>query len=352
MCVGLDYFGDELHYPHCSFAHRNFTNFLMEERKRRNGHFGFRIHAGELYKYENKELLYTHMGVVSFNICTILEQYEAIWKHENITNPKPNTNVPPPLRIGHGIGFLSFLEEGWATAPTTAPSTTESNSIDQLHSAVLRALRKIHDLRIPIEVNLTSDRCLLGTGQMGSAANAVGVFNPDTLYTFLKKGFCVVVCTDNDGILRLQLDGYHSVAAELLRACRGTNADTALQSHEVMGLLENYEHAAFGWCDDEKPTIESKPMNSLSQGLCRSCFGNKSTVKFIPHFATLFLFGPQQQYRIQPLTPHQLIPPWCFRNSNNFSKVKQCNNSSLKFYSISALQKGPFSNIPNYSKPQ
>ena len=253
MCVGLDYFGDELYYPHCSFAHRNFTNFLMQERERRNGHFGFRIHAGELFNYRHKAFMYVHMGVVASNICTILKHFED-----------ETTARPPPLRIGHGTGFLSFLREGWENASPI--SSTTPRTVHELHLMIHVALRRIHELKIPIEVNLTSDCCLLGTEQMGTAAKAAVVFNPDTVYSFLKQRFRVVVCSDNDGILRIQLGKYHSVAAELIRCCRSTNRDTALQVHDLTRLLGNYNHAAFGRRNEEKQLVDSE--TTRSEGLC------------------------------------------------------------------------------------
>ena len=244
MCVGLDYLGDELFHPHCSFAHQDFVLFLLKERERRDGNFGFRIHAGELYNYKDKSFMDIHMGVVASNICTILEEYERIWAHTHPTSPKLKTDLPPPLRIGHGIGFLPFLNEDWKSVSTMIPK--ELTPLEKLRFTVRKALRKIHELRIPIEINLTSDRLLQGTEQHGTTANTAGVFNADTLYSFMKKRFCAIVCTDNDGIWSTELGGYSSVAAELLRACRGANGDAALQAHEVPRLLKNYKFAAFG----------------------------------------------------------------------------------------------------------
>ena len=103
MCVGLDYFGDEMFYPHCSFAHVDFVNFLLEERDARNNHFGFRIHAGELFKYKNARFMDIHMGVVSANIEFILTKYEnQLGRVDALLGNEIPTDVPPPIRIGHG----------------------------------------------------------------------------------------------------------------------------------------------------------------------------------------------------------------------------------------------------------
>ena len=106
MCVGLDYFGDEMHYPYCSFAHVDFVNFLLGERRRRNNHFGFRIHAGELFNFKNAKFMDVHMGVVSANVYFILTKYEEYLKHMDPLLADIPTDVPPPIRIGHGKFFF------------------------------------------------------------------------------------------------------------------------------------------------------------------------------------------------------------------------------------------------------
>ena len=118
---------------------------------------------------------------------------------------------------------------------------------------IVRALQKLRKLRIPIEVNPTSNCYLHGLGQPHATANAAGLFDPALLYKLLHKGFCGIVCTDNDGIWPTRLGEYSSVTAEVIRMTRGPNKDTRLQPAHVDQLMKNYEFASFGSRDAMQP---------------------------------------------------------------------------------------------------
>ena len=152
-----------------------------------------------------------------------------------------------------GIGFLKYLGQDLDTVAGEGGA-----HIAQFRRHIQVALKKLKDLRIPIEVNPTSNDYLQGTGQSDATANAAGVFDTDLLYKLLHKGFCGIVCTDNDGIWPTRLGEYSSVAAEVIRLTRGPNNDIRLQPKDVDRLMENYEHAAFGSRDSRDPAPRSK----------------------------------------------------------------------------------------------
>ena len=110
----------------------------------------------------------------------------------------------------------------------------------------------MHKLRIPFEVNPTSNE------YVQRAQRAAGLYDTELLHKLLRKGFCGIVCTDNDGIWPTRLGEYSSVAAEVIRLTRGPNNDIRLQPKDVDRLMENYEHAAFGSRDSRDPAPRSK----------------------------------------------------------------------------------------------
>ena len=245
MCVGLDYVGDEQHLPYCSFAHKAFINFLLTERKERKerkerSSFGFRIHAGELMTNAPKYLK-LHMGIVSTIICRILEAYRALWQLEHPLENEVPTSRPPPLRIANGTGFLSFTTSEDDVLPTVDP-TKPPSTMAELGSKIQVALGLLQTLRIPIEVCPSFSKVM--SGRNGGKA----------LSTFLRKKFCVIVGTGNDGVFSTQLGEYHSVAAELVRAVQGTNEENKLQREEAESLLRNYMFAPFGLYHDVDPS--------------------------------------------------------------------------------------------------
>ena len=143
---------------------------------------------------------------------------------------------------------MSYLDQDWRHAE----ALSKEPHLKFLHGSILLALRKMHQLRIPIEVNPTSNEYLQGT------CHAQGtIFNPALLYRLLQDGFCGIVCTDNDGIWPTRLsdpnsdEQHNSVAAEVIRVIRGTGDEGSsnpkqLQADAIGTLLDNYQHAAFG----------------------------------------------------------------------------------------------------------
>ena len=240
-CVGLDFFGDEWRYPHCPFGLPEFTNFLFDERRQRAGHFGFRIHGGELCHYDQHDWAFVaHMGVVSCTITKILKAYETYLGTTRHTKFEDVGIEVPPIRIGHGIGFDCFLDR-------LATQVADNNSpLAKLEAEVPFALKMLLDHHIPIEVNLTSNRLLQGTTQ----ASNEQLFNPDFLLRCLQKGYRAILCTDNDGIwpIKFATDGsaFSSVPGELMRSIEGSNSDAPLDHARVEQLMKNYESAAFG----------------------------------------------------------------------------------------------------------
>ena len=183
MCVGLDYCGHELHYPHCSFALADFTRFVFRERSKRHDHFGFRISTGDLLHLHNmdSELMVVHMGVMATAILCILDKYEEWWRSfdGNYLKELP-TKCPPPLRIGHGTALLEFVQIDL----TNLPLRSAGPPLVAFRTAILHLLKKISELRIPVEVIPSHT---LPLSHRGMDLNPV--------YKFVKKGFCVVVCS-------------------------------------------------------------------------------------------------------------------------------------------------------------
>ena len=106
-----------------------------------------------------------------------------------------------PLRIGHGVGFLSFAQ--LFDAPDLC---------SPLARRVVDALRLMGKRRTAIEMNLRSNEILV-RGRLG---------NLDAVRIFEHLGMSVMLCTDNDGIwdCRADLGGvaFRSVAGEFARA--------------------------------------------------------------------------------------------------------------------------------------
>ena len=244
MCVGLDYIGDERSLPHCSFAHRDFITFLWDERKKRNGHFGFRIHAGEV-PIVNELFQTVHMGVVSTVICRILGQYCALWKQHHPIMPEVPPDCPPPLRIAHGMGFLKFAKQTGVAESRGVCPTTVPNTVDQFRTRIHFALSELRRLRIPFEINPSGSKYLYGT------RNAVSKM----IFTFLNNEFRVVVGSGNDGVCPTRLGNYRSVAAELIRVVRNFDPGFFLQRNNVKALLKCYRFAAFG----QRNAVNSSP---------------------------------------------------------------------------------------------
>ena len=265
MCVGLDYFGHELYHPHCSFALDVFVNFLLKERERRDGRFGFRIHVGDFFHLKDlrESLMDVHMGVVAMAICRILARYEK----EGLLNPTA-TNCPPPIRIGHGSEFLRYLNQDLNCIPVL---TANSSALAKLRNSILKALKKLRQLRIPIEVSPSSvEHIERTTAPLGNRLNPVS--------DLLQHEFRVVVCTDNEYVCPSALGHRQCLAAELIRASR------QLQGFEAKSLLENYTHAAFGMREEVLPhrRVNDKRTSARAvqtDGESVSCFGGVETLR-------------------------------------------------------------------------
>lgn len=189
-CVGLDYCGDEWKRPFCPFNLPSFIEFLRSERELRSGQFGFRYHCGECDQHARTDVFNAHMGITGKVIIDILSAF-----------PNEDDSLPPPLRIGHGIAFLHFLEDALDVTRASSDATV-------LHSWTVRALHLIQSRRIPVEINLTSNEFLLFAER-------------GTMNLFLRKGIRVILATDNDGIWSVESGGFKSVAAEYYGAIRG-----------------------------------------------------------------------------------------------------------------------------------
>ena len=249
MCVGLDYVGDEWAQPHCPFALPSFVEFLKTERQSRGDHFGFRYHCGEIYLplggnpaiSEHRRL---HMAISSAVIVRILT--ELGWTTEVLGLKKNRKNgrlPPPPLRIGHGIGFGPFIKD-IPLPDTPSPAWKTGNyqeTLDNPELFIQRALFYMRECSVPIEVNLTSNNYL--------AANCR---QTQLLTQLLEARMTVVLSTDDDGIwpCECHVDGdqYSSVAAEFATAIAGTLtlASNKLSNAGVREIISNYPFARFG----------------------------------------------------------------------------------------------------------
>lgn len=227
MCVGLDYFSDEYRHPHCPFALKDFISFLLEERSKRHGaHFGFRYHCAEYDVATPTKMFLAHMGASSSVIIRILEACCA------------SVTSPPPLRIGHALGFRHYLHLG-------KPEQFDVHNAFELHQ-ISKALHLMNSMRTPIEVNLTSNHVL-----QGNAPDA------ELLKQLLDANFVTVLATDNDGIWRTEQrdpDGreFLSVAGEFYGAIVGTltRGDYRLSATEVKKIIGCYKASSFGSWDE------------------------------------------------------------------------------------------------------
>jgi adenosine deaminase len=228
MLVGLDYFGDEFKHPYCSFTDKDFIDFLLIERKNRDGHFGFRYHCGECDEPSDArtQTFLPHMAISSKAIIDIIKavkeaEKEAVYK------------AKPFLRIGHGIGFHHYLQSALDTR------AADPNLI-LIHDAL--ELMRDPDFPIFIEINLSSNEYL--------ADQTVGApFK-------LMKSYFVTVSTDNDGIWPCEFKweinqrSYVSVAAEYARAITGnvyglSLSGMQLSKKEVSSLVIKGKAACF-----------------------------------------------------------------------------------------------------------
>ena len=249
MCVGLDYVGDEWGQPHCPFALPKFTKFLKAERDRRGGRFGFRYHCGEIYLplqdqgMSEQQLL--HMAISSAVIVQILTAVGYTPAEHDLVKNRGNVHrmpAPPPLRIGHGVGFGPYLRS--IPLPTKANLTWETR-LDSLikdpAEYIRRALFYMRECEIPIEVNLTSNDYLTAECQQ-----------TQLLKQLLDHDMTVVLATDDDGIWPCECEvggkQYSSVAAEFAAAVAGTMTlpSNKLHSEEVEKIIQNYPFARFG----------------------------------------------------------------------------------------------------------
>ena len=185
-----------------------------------------------------------HMGVVSYTIWKILERYKT-----RVPDAKSDDGRPPPIRIGHGIGFYQYIERNEFKDATDSKGERVAKR-QRFRNFVNLALQAMREWRIPIEVCPTSSEYLQGTRLATAATNEQGYFNPDFLKSCLLHGFHVIVATDNDGIwpieLKIGAERFHSVASELLIAADGANEGTALTGDQVDQLVSNFQSAAFG----------------------------------------------------------------------------------------------------------
>lgn len=217
LVVGLDYFSDEYRRPYCPFGEPDFIDFLQEERRQRDGCFGFRYHCGECDQTTSESpYLLAHVGASCKVIINVLN---AIADHQ-----------PPPLRIGHGLALRHF---------TYLLNYRDGSSVEQslvsktppylvLTSWITTALQMMWSHKTPIEVNLTSNDYLESD------------HNP-ALRSFLSNNLPVVLCTDNDGIWPCQHGAFSSVAAEFYAAITGTVGliSRGLDADEVKLLVRN-----------------------------------------------------------------------------------------------------------------
>lgn len=211
VVVGLDYLSDERDHPFCPFGLAPFTDFVKWCRREHNMRFGLRFHCGELHvSHESKSDLY-HMAVSAQAIVDILDAFEP--------------GAPTPLRIGHGVGFTAF--------------TNDVNRLDlgEITSVVVRAVKKMGDWRVPIEVNLRSNEMLV----------VRGLNNTATVSWLTNMRLPVVLCTDNEGIWEIDVEiggrHYHSVAGEFVRAIR----EETIEDKEMADrLVRSGEESRFG----------------------------------------------------------------------------------------------------------
>lgn len=120
--VGFDLMGDEHGYPYCPFFLPEFIEFAKEMHET-NPRFGFRIHAGEFKLSAVEE-------IKKAQECHIDILYDTI---KLIDKNKYNEKIP--IRIGHGIAFVS--------------SEKNNEILDHFKE------------NIPIEMNFTSNNILV-----------------------------------------------------------------------------------------------------------------------------------------------------------------------------------------------
>ena len=214
----------------------------------RKGKFGFRYHCGEIYlplqdsSVNERQLL--HMAISSAVIVEILTKIGWVPETMKLANERRENESSrlsnPPLRVGHGVGFLPYL-----------PQIPEATSRHQMSSFkdlarnpddyIKRALFYMREMEIPVEICLNSNNFLTAESKQ-----------IEILRNFLDANMTVVLATDNDGIwpceCKIGQSLYFSVPAEFAGAITGilTNANNKIHAEDIEKILANFPHARFG----------------------------------------------------------------------------------------------------------
>ncbi|KAH9258928.1 hypothetical protein BASA81_002548 [Batrachochytrium salamandrivorans] len=221
--VGFDLFGDELGTPYCPFASTKFQPFLKESKFGCRVHFGEGIPAvGELTDSFVAWIVHMFVGLV------------GIFKTSKITQ----------TRVGHGVAIARLL--------SLRESKEWKPFVRVLYRSCLLASSVIvnkdkNERKVPVEINLTSNRYLLPEHE---GRENVLALNP------------IATCflsTDDDGVWPLNgtLETGHHIGlhGEYVMAASRRMINLA----EVIKMVENAKKSKFGK-DSSSDSASSEPL--------------------------------------------------------------------------------------------
>ena len=165
--VGLDLAADERFAPFNPFVQDKFIQFVRA-RHAVNPRFGMRVHCGEMsVPAERVKKSPCEVALVEAHMRIMLADLLHLQR------------AGVPLRIGHGVALAHCLQER------------------DKHAALFPELEQLKD--IPVEINPTSNEQLLASPS-GQAALAC-VAGTHAAQLLVQRGFRIVVCTDDDGLI-------------------------------------------------------------------------------------------------------------------------------------------------------
>jgi hypothetical protein len=219
LVVGVDLVGDEFLYPLSPFSASKLIGLIAEERIARDGHFGLRLHAGEVALGtvdKPSDATLAHLAAVSHAVTRYASIMEVFDEHANI----------PFLRVGHGVLFHhAIAQKSMGTHTSRALCLSESSKVDTWLTGG----------KVPIEINQTSNSTLLSNAR-------------DAFFSLRARGATVVLATDDDGIWQCESADkrYVSVAYEFYCAIVNEAQDKRLTADGVSKIVADTARAAFG----------------------------------------------------------------------------------------------------------
>jgi hypothetical protein len=261
--VGIDWVGDELGFPFCSFLYPDFEQ-LVKAYQDRNVKFGIRLHYGEGLVRGNTTDTYNSQLYSCFKLHLFIAMITIHTLYKRHTN----------IRIGHGVAFLfqprnsngffakcldafrKFVngssmdidENGFkidlAQQPLLSPDSVSLPKKGRKKATKPSTEVKIiaENPKIIFELNPTSNHLLLSDSFVGTDK----LTNDRTLSTFFDLNIPVTLCTDDDGIWSIGKCVHHhhhiSVAHEY---CVAIDRGEITTLDQLISLIQNSRQYAF-----------------------------------------------------------------------------------------------------------